>query len=158
MSARTSVTSSSSASEALVRIDEVLLAGRLLAVDRDLLQPQRLRERDLPVVATGEGRLDFRRDTLAQLLRGRRADLLQECGQQPAADAPGHAEAAGELRGAAVETSVDVQLLVLRRTVAAVSAGRAIGGHFHAGEDLTRELATADRVERERGAGGGECF
>src|SRR5262245_4645431 len=29
----------SSASEALVRMDQVLLAGRLLAVDRDLLQP-----------------------------------------------------------------------------------------------------------------------
>src|SRR5262245_61365089 len=28
-----------SASEALVRIDQILLAGRLLAVDRDLLQP-----------------------------------------------------------------------------------------------------------------------
>src|SRR5262252_7851930 len=144
MSARMSVTSSSSASEALVRIDEVLLAGHLPAVDRDLLQPQRLRERDLLVVVTGEGRLDFRRDTLAQLQRACRADLLQEGRQQPAADPPGHAEIAGEFRGPTVETSVDVHLLVLRRTVAAVSARRAIGGRFHAGEHLARELAAAD--------------
>src|SRR5262245_51451975 len=150
--------SSASASEALVRIDEVLLAGRLLAVDRDLLQPQRLRERDLLVVATGECRFDLRRDTLAQLLRGCGSDLLQERRQQPAADAPGHAEVAGEFGGAAVKTSVDVHLLVLRRTVAAVFARRSIGGRFHAGEQLTRELAAADRVECERGAGGGERF
>src|SRR5436190_986259 len=72
------------------------------------------------------------------------------------AHAPGHAEVAGELRGAAVEASVDVQLLVLGRTVAAVFARRATGGRFHAGKDLARELAAADRVERERGAGSGE--
>ena len=47
---------------------------------------------------------------------------------------------------------------MLRRTVAAVSARRSIGGRFHAGEHLTRELAAADRVECERGAGGGERF
>src|SRR5207244_7613552 len=61
-------------------------------------------------------------------------------------------------RGPMVKTSVDVHLLVLRRTVAAVSARRSIGGRFHAGEHLTRELAAADRVEGERGAGGGEHF
>src|SRR5262249_8944341 len=107
---------------------------------------------------TGEGRLDFRRDTLAQLLQGCRTDLLHKIRQQPAADAPGHAEIAGEFRGPTVKTSVDVHLLVLRRTVAAVSARPAIGGRFHAGEYLTRELAAADRVECERGAAGGERF
>src|SRR5262249_17533491 len=108
--------------------------------------------------ATGEGRLDLRRDTLAQLLRGCRADLLYERRHQPAADAPGHTEVTGELRGAAVETSVDVHLLVLRRTVAAVFARRAIGGRFHAGGDLAREPAAADGVEHEGGAGGDERF
>ena len=51
-------------------------------------------------------------------------DLGQVRRQQPAADAPRHPEVAVELGRAAVEPAVDVDLLVGRRSVAAVLRGR----------------------------------
>src|SRR5262249_57801754 len=75
----------------LVRVDQVLLAGGLLAVDGDLVDLERLGERDLLRVGARERGLDLRRDPLAQPLGGLETDLLQEGGEQPAADASGHA-------------------------------------------------------------------
>ena len=56
-------------SKVLVRIDQVLLARRLLAVGRDGVELQRLGERDLPRVVTREGGLDLGRDTIPKLLQ-----------------------------------------------------------------------------------------
>src|SRR5690242_9545439 len=106
--------------KALVRVDQVLLPGGLLAVDRDLLEPQGPRERDLLRVSARERGLDLGRDPLAQLLGRLESDLLQKRGEQPPADAPGHAEGAVELGWPPVEAPVDVDLLVGGGAVAAV--------------------------------------
>ena len=61
--------------KALVRVDQVLLAGGLLAVDRDLVEPQGAGEGDLLRVRAREGGLDLGRDPLAQLLGRLESDL-----------------------------------------------------------------------------------
>src|SRR5215831_6278130 len=150
-----SATAASRAS-ALVRGDQIFLARGLLAVDRDLLDLQRAGKRDLFRVGACERGLDLGRNPLAQLLGGLGPDLLHEGGEQPAADAPGHAEGTVELGRPAVEPAVDVYLLVRGRSVAAVFLRGPVQRGLHRGEDLSRELPAADRVERDRGAGGGE--
>src|SRR5262245_13168423 len=107
--------------EPLVGVDEVLLAGGLLAVDADLVGRQRLGERDRLGVVAGERGLDLGGDPLPQLLLAFEADLLKVRGEEPASDAPRHAEGAVEqLGGAAIEAAVDVDLLVDGGPVAAV--------------------------------------
>src|ERR1043166_2692989 len=59
-----------------VRIDQILLAGGLLAVGGDLLEPQRPGERDFLRVRARERGLDLGGDPLAQLLGGLEADPL----------------------------------------------------------------------------------
>src|SRR5499433_434622 len=112
--------STASRASALVRGDQIFLARGLLAVDRDLLDLQRAGKRDLFRVGACERGLDLGRNPLAQLLGGLGPDLLHEGGEQPAADAPGHAEGTVELGRPAVEPAVDVYLLVRGRSVAAV--------------------------------------
>src|SRR6185503_10780978 len=108
-------------------------------------------ERDRPRVVAGEGRLERLHHALAEPRLVGPADLLQERGQQPAADAPGLAVVAGQLDRAGVEAAVDVDLLVHARAVAAVLLGRLVDRDLHRGEDLARKLAAADRVEADGG-------
>src|SRR4029078_822522 len=70
-----------------IGIDQVLRAGGLFAVDRDLVELERSRERDLLGVRAREGGLDLGRHPRAQLLGRLGADLLEERGEQPAPDA-----------------------------------------------------------------------
>src|SRR5207249_7511252 len=83
--------------KSLVRVDQILRSRGLLAVDGDFLELQRPRERDFFRVRARERGPDLGRDPLSELLGGLEADLLQEGGEQPAADATGHAEGAVEL-------------------------------------------------------------
>src|SRR5262249_56995092 len=87
----------SAISEALVRVDEIFFAGRLLAVHRDLPGLQRFGQRDFLRVRAREGRLDLARHTFSQLLCRLGSDLLQERRQEPATDTPRHAEGTSEL-------------------------------------------------------------
>src|SRR5438876_1063243 len=96
--------------EPLVRVDQVLLARGLAVDGGERGGLQRLGEAELGGVVAGEGGLQLVGDALAQLGGLRRADLLDEVGEQPAAEAPGHAERAVELGGAGVEAAVDVDL------------------------------------------------
>ena len=139
-----------------MRRHQVLLAGRLLRVDRDGSRVESLLQGDRLRVARGEGRLDLGGDTLAETVGSLGADPLQEVGKQPAAEAPGHAEVPRQDRLAAVEPAVDVDLLERRRTVA-IELGSVGGqGRLHRGQDLAGQLAAAGRVEAEGGAGLGE--
>src|SRR4029453_9561477 len=140
----------------LVRVDQILLAGGLLAVDGDLVDLERFGERDLLRVGARERGLDLGCDPLPQLLGGLESDLLQEGGEQPASDAPCHAEGAIELGGPAVQSSVDVDLLVRSGPVAAILLRRSGRGHLHGGEDLSRQSSATNRIEGHGGAGGGE--
>src|SRR4029453_9913003 len=142
-------TLTASSADTLVRVNEVLLAGRLFAVHRDLSRLKRFGQRDLLRVSAREGRLDLSRDTFAQLLCRLGSNLLKERRQEPAADTPRHAEGAIELRRSTIEPSVDVDLLVGRRPIAAVFLGGLVGRDLHAREYLTRLPAAADRVEGE---------
>src|SRR3954470_9210972 len=80
-----------------VRIDQVLLAGRALVVGGDVLEIERLGERDRLGVMALEGGLETVDHPLAQAALLGPADLLQEWRQQPAADAPGLAVIARQL-------------------------------------------------------------
>src|SRR5215471_1512051 len=132
-------------SSRLRRVDQEFLAGGALGIEREVGEIERLRQRhDLGVVA-GEGGLEFAGNALAQLLSLLRSDLHQERKQQPAADAPGRAERAVQFDRARVERAVDINLLVHVRAVAAVDPGVAGDRSLHAGQDLSGELATADR-------------
>src|SRR5258707_15387910 len=51
---------------ALVRIDQVLFAGRALAIDGDVVELQRLLQRHHLRVVAGQGGFELRRDPLAQ--------------------------------------------------------------------------------------------
>src|SRR5258706_10055127 len=139
--------SESGSAEPLVGVDQVLLAGGLLAVDRDLLEPQGARERDFLGVRARERGLDLGRDPLTQLLGGLEADLLQEGGEQPAADPPGHAEGAVELGGPAFEAAVDIDLLVSGGAVPAVLLRGPVGRDLHGGGDLPGPGAAPAGVE-----------
>src|SRR5258706_12536000 len=77
---------------ALVRIDQVLFAGRALAIDSDVVELQRLLQRHHLRVVAGKRGFELGDDPLAQLRTIGRSDLLQEWKQKPAARAPGHAE------------------------------------------------------------------
>src|SRR6185312_16162992 len=85
---------SNASAEALVRVDQILLAGGLAVVGGGDLRVEGLRQADLGGVVAGEGGLQLVGHPLAQLLHLRRRRLREEIGQQPAAEAPGHAEAA----------------------------------------------------------------
>src|SRR5271155_3348413 len=135
------------------RDDDVFRAGRLPAVVSDRVEGERARERYLRCVAAGERSREPGSDLVTQLRYARQAGLLQERRQQPPADAPGHAIAAGQLGRAAVKRSVDVDLLVHGRPVPAVAARGGASGGFHARQDLARQPAAADGVEGKRGTG-----
>src|SRR5439155_6405093 len=139
-----------------VRVDQILLARGLLAVDGDFLELQRPGERDFLRVRARERGPDLGRDPLSELLGGLEANLLQEGGEQPAADAPAHAEGAVELGRSAVEAPVDVDLLVRGGPIAAVFLRRLVRGTLHGGEYLPRQSSTADGIEGHRGPGGYE--
>src|SRR5262245_22395466 len=143
-------------SEPLVGVDQVLRARPHLAVDGDLLQIERARERHLLRVVAGEGGLDLRRHPLAQLLGRLEADLLEERREEPSPDAPRHAEGARERGRRPVEPAVDVDLLVHGGAVAAVLLRGAIGRDLHGGEDLARQRPAAGCVEADGGPGGHE--
>src|SRR5262249_53840970 len=96
---------------ALVRIDQELLAGRSLVVDGDVGGIEYLLQRHHLGVVAGEGGLQFGSHALAQAADLGGADLLQERRQQPADDAPGQAEGAGQLGRAGIEAAVDIDLL-----------------------------------------------
>src|SRR5512147_301963 len=67
-----------------------------LAVHGDLFELECFRKRNLLGVVAGKSRLEFGDHALPELLRAGRTDPLHERPQQPAAHAPGHAEAAVE--------------------------------------------------------------
>src|SRR4029450_7432908 len=115
----------------LVRVDQIFLPGGLLAIDHDLLDPQRLGERDLLRVGGSKGGLDLGGNPLPQLLGPPKPDLLQEGREQPAADAPGHTEGAMKFGGPAIQSAVDVDLLVRGRPIAAAFLLRAVRRRFH---------------------------
>src|SRR6266436_9682799 len=71
---------------ALVRIDQVLFAGRAVGVDGDVVELQRLLQRHHLRVVTGKRCFELGCDPLAQLRTLGRSDLLQKWGQQPAPD------------------------------------------------------------------------
>src|SRR6202035_5179853 len=142
--------------ESFVRVDQILPARRLLAIDGDLVDPQRLGERDFLRVGARERGLDLGCDPLSQLLSSLESNSLQEGGEQPAADTPRHAEGAVELGRPAVQSAVDVYLLVRRGPITAVFLRRLVRGNLHGAEYLPRQSSTADRIEGHRGAGGGE--
>ena len=102
----------------------------------------------------GEGGFQLGRDARAQLACFLVADLLQEGRQQEATHAPRHSVGCAEDGGLEAEAAVDVDLLVGGRAVAAVGARPGVQHDFHRRQDLTGELAAADGVEGERGAGG----
>src|SRR5262245_12125186 len=141
---------------AFVRIDQVFRASRALAIHGDLAETERLGERNLLRIVARERRLDLGGHALAKFLRRRGTDFLQERPQQPAADGPREAEPALEDYRARVEYAVDVDLLQRRRAIAAVFLRRTHDRRFHRVQDLADELAAADRIERDRRAGGGE--
>ena len=62
-------------------------------------------------------------------------------------------EAAGQLGGPAIEATVDVDLLVHGGAVTAVLLHALAGHDLHRCQDLAGQLAAADGVERQRGAG-----
>src|SRR5690348_1017201 len=99
-----------SAAQALVRVHQVLRPRGALAVNRDLVELQRLGEGYFLRVMAGESGLQLGDHPFAQFLRRCGADFLQEGREEPAANGPGHAVAAVEDRGAGVEASIDVDL------------------------------------------------
>src|SRR5229473_211751 len=105
---------------ALVRVDQVLLAGRALGINGDMVELQRLLQRHHLRVTAGEGRLEFIDHPLAQLCSLSLSNFHQEGSQQPTADAPGHAECTVQLGRTCVESAIDIDLLVHVRSVAAV--------------------------------------
>src|SRR6266481_4492954 len=112
---------------ALVRIDQKFLAGRALGIDRDVGEIERLLQRHhLGVVAREGGlkRIDY---ALAQPFAIDRPDLHQEGKQEPATDAPGHAERPVQFDRTRIETAIDVDLLVHARSVAAIDLGALVG-------------------------------
>src|SRR6185369_5151972 len=142
------------ATSTLVWIDQILLAGRAFVVDGDVVELNRLEQRNLPGIMTDKCSLQFGRDPFLQFLRLVRPDLGAEREYQPAADAIRHAERAAELRRSWVETAVDVDLLVDRGAVAAIGCRPAIDRGFHAEENSSRERASTHRVEGQGRAGG----
>src|SRR5207245_4249763 len=81
-----------------------------------------------------------------------------EGGEVPVSDISGDAEGAMELGWPAVQSAVDVYLLVRRGPVAAVFLRRPVRRDLHGGEYLSRQSSTTDRVETHRGSGGDECL
>src|SRR6266850_6477028 len=142
--------------ESLVRVDQIFPARGLFAIDGDLLYPQRLGERYFLRVDARERGLDLGRDPLSQLLGGLEANLLEEGGEQPAANTPSHAEGAVELGRPTIQSAVDVYLLVRCGPITAVFLRRLVRGNLHSGEYLPRQSSTADRIESHRGTGGDE--
>src|ERR1700677_5080330 len=130
-----------------VWVDQVFPAGRRFAINCDVVKIQRFDERYLGGIGAGEGGFQLRRDALLESLHGGGSDLLQEGVAHPPADSPGHAHAAADFYGAGAEAAVDIDLLVNRRAVAAVLRSLSAEGGFHAGEDLTGELAAARSEE-----------
>src|SRR5215203_1328596 len=100
-----------SPASALVRIDQIFLAGGAFGVDGDVIELQRLLQRHHLGVMAGKGGLELGDDARPQFCALDLADLHQERKQQPAADPPGHAERAVELGRAKVEAAIDVDLL-----------------------------------------------
>src|SRR5437879_5065755 len=121
--------------ESFIRVDQILPARGLFAIDGDLLDPQRLGERDFLRVGARERGLDLGRDPLSQLLRSLESNFLQEGGEQPAANTPSHAEGAVELGRPAVQSAVDVYLLVRCGPITAVFLRRLVRCRLHGGED-----------------------
>src|SRR5215831_7684119 len=103
---------SRSAGQALVGIDQVLLARCALAVNGDVREVKSLGKRHSLSIVAGEGGLQALHHALAQAHLLWSADLLQERRQQPAAHAPGHAVVALQLNRRGVEAAVNVDLLV----------------------------------------------
>src|SRR4029077_5861828 len=128
----------------LVRVDQIFMSGRGLAVDRDGLEVEGFDQRYLGGIAAGEGGFQFGCNALLQSLRGSESDLLQEGGDQPAADPPRHAEIAVEFDRTLPQTPIDIALLVGRGAVSAVLRGLFEEGCLHARQNLTGELAAAD--------------
>ena len=94
-------------------------------------------------------RLELCTNPCAQFGTAFSADLLQEGCQQEAANAPGHAHAGWQGCWAHVETAIDVDLLVGRRTVAAVFLGVEVRCRFHRHQDLPGQRAAANRIKAE---------
>src|SRR5271169_2912833 len=138
--------------ETQIGIDEIFLARRTLAIGRDHFKLKRLAKGNHPRVMAGEGRLDLGCDPLTQALRFSGPDLLQEWEDQPAADPPGHSKASCQFGATRIKSAIDVDLLVNRRAVAAVGLRLLICGRLHRSQDLSGELAAADRVESKRRA------
>src|SRR6267143_6441223 len=128
--------------ESFVLVDQILPACGLFAIDGDLLDPQRLGERDFLRVGARERGLDLGRDPPSQLLRSLESDFLQEGGEQPAANTPRHAEGAVELGRPAVQSAVDVYLFVRCGPIPAVFLRRLVRRNLHGGEYVSRKSST----------------
>src|SRR5579859_5889704 len=98
--------------QTLVRVDQIFVPRRDLAVDRDGLEVQGFDQRYLAGVGTGEGGVQLGCNALLQPLHDGGSQLLQEGEDQPAADSPRHAETAVELDRTLAQSSIDVDLLV----------------------------------------------
>src|SRR5579863_1212706 len=137
----------------LVRIDQIFFAGRALGIDGDVRRLKRLLQGDDLRIVAGKGRLELGNDPLAKPQCIGHADLLKEWKQEPTADTPGHPERSIQLGRTKIKTAINIDLLVHVRSVAAVGFCGLVDRSLHAGENLTRELAAADGVERQRGPG-----
>src|SRR5258708_8899059 len=85
---------------------------RDLAVDRDGLEVQGFDQRYLAGVGAGEGGFQFRCNALLESLRAGGSELLQEGGDQPAADSPCPAQISGEFDPTPPPTPLDIDLLL----------------------------------------------
>src|ERR1700722_5748770 len=112
--------------------------------------PEHAGQRNLSGVGTRERRGELRGDTGSEPANGLGAGVLQEVGEQPASNAPGHAEVPGEDRGTGVESAVDVYLLVNGGPVARVLRRGRTRGLLHATDDLAGERAATRGVECKR--------
>jgi GST-like protein len=127
-----------------------------LGVTGDRRRAQRLGQAHAVAVVAGEGGRQLGGHALLERRQHLRPQLGQVRKDQPAADAPGKAEAAPDLGRPGIQAAVEVDLLVHVAAVAAVGrAGLAQQRRFHRGQDLGRQRAAAGGVEAQRGAGGG---
>ena len=104
-------------------------------------------------VLTGKGGVDLPGDSRAHRLGAFGPGALQELWQQPATDAPGKTEVAGQCGRRQVEGSIDIDLLVGIRAVAVVFAHLLRSHRLHRGENLAGQLAAAYGVEGQGGPG-----
>ena len=108
-----------------VRSDRKFIASAFLAIHGDLRGLQHLQQSDLFRVPRREGRGQLAGHAPLQFRGDCGPDSLKRGEEQPPADAPGHAVVTAQLGRAQIEPSVDVDLLVGRRTLPAVVFRRA---------------------------------